>query len=89
MRRHSLSLYQHEGGDIFSELLGLLADVEEEGIRAPSANQHDCVDRDIGKVHVHGAGTSVAVGTYFIFGETQGVAPDGLDYHFDGASHLY
>eukprot|EP00957_Ditylum_brightwellii_P080996 6160776-Ditylum_brightwellii.AAC.1 len=42
---------------------------EEEGIRDPSSNMHDCVDRDIGKVHGHGTGTSVPVAAYAIFGK--------------------
>lgn len=48
-----LAVFHHAVGDVLGELHHLGAEVDEEGVTGPSANQHDGVDRDTGKVHGH------------------------------------
>jgi len=43
----------HAVGDTNTEFLYLFANVSQEGIARPSANQHDCIDRNISEVHSH------------------------------------
>ena len=45
----------HSSGDADGEFLYLFSDVTKEGVAGPSSYQHDGVDRDVVKMHRHGA----------------------------------
>jgi hypothetical protein len=49
-----VAVFDHPGGDMLGELHDLGAEVDEEGVAGPTADQHDGVDRYTSEVHCHG-----------------------------------
>jgi hypothetical protein len=49
-----------------TELMGLMANVMEEGITGPMSNQHDCEYRYAGQVHGHGRSRPNGMSSNFV-----------------------
>ena len=71
-----------------TEHLHLLADVAEEGVARPSADDHDGIDSDVGEVHRHGGAGSEGVGSDFVSGESQFGLADNHDGGAEADAHV-
>ena len=61
----------HFSGHASAEILDLAADVAQEGVTGPPANEHDGVDWDTSQIHCHGCPGSDGVGSDVLRGESQ------------------
>jgi len=77
--REEVLRYDHLRGYSRAEFLDLAADVAQECIPGPSANQHDGENGDTGKVHGHGSSQLDGVGAKLKGRVSKVILTNGLD----------
>jgi hypothetical protein len=68
----------HASRDTGAKLEDLAADVPQESVGGPTANEHDGKNRDAGQVHGHGGARSNGVGAHVQMRETKDVGANAL-----------